>query len=59
MRADAPEQALPRPRRIERLVRRMEPALAQHVAQRARCRTFDRHHQVVERRIRRAGRDAV
>ena len=35
------------------------PAVAQQIAQRARGRTFDRHHDVVERRVRRAGHHAV
>ncbi len=37
----------------------LTPALAQQIAQRARRRTFDRHHHVVERRVRRAGHHAV
>ena len=59
VRRAAPEHSLLRPRRIERFARRTAPALAQQVTQRARSRTFDGHHQVVKRRVRRTAHHAV
>ena len=47
-----------RPRRIERLVRGLAPAVAQQVAERAPP-DLDGHHHVVERRVRCAGHHAV